>query len=177
MRNKFIFILIAILLCSHLNVKASDYSDAYEYILFGDIVNYYEDYSNIGYNDLYSEQDIIYISMLLNIECGSVESDTEKSCVAWTVLNRVDAYNQSIYEVITSPNQFDFYEVEVRDDLYNLTKDVLRRWALEKYGILINVGRTLPKEFLFFQGDGEHNYFYCGGYERYSYYLRSPYNN
>ena len=108
-----------------------------------------------------------------------MQSKTEQACVAWVVLNRVDAYNSSIYSVLRSPGQFAFYEsTTIRSDLLDLAYDVLQRWNDEKNGYE-NVGRVLPKEYLYFSGDGSHNYFrtsYSGG-SRWDYSLESPYDS
>lgn len=128
----------------------------------------------------FTENDVTDIAKLLLRECGGVPSKTEQACVAWCVLNRVDKYDSSIYEVLRSPNQFAFYEsTEVQDDLYDLAKDVLSRWNDEQNGIL-DVGRVLPKEYTYFHGDGVHNYFrnsFDGDYEIWDYSLESPYGN
>lgn len=128
----------------------------------------------------FTEDDVTDIAKLLLRECGGVPSKTEQACVAWCVLNRVDKYDSSIYEVLRSPNQFAFYEsTEVQDDLYDLAKDVLSRWNDEQNSIS-DVGRVLPKEYTYFHGDGVHNYFrnsFDGDYEIWDYSLESPYGN
>ena len=89
-------------------------------------------------------------------------STMEIAAVMWTVLNRVDAYGQSILEVITAPYQFHGYSEEhpVDDALYELAKDVIARWQMEKQGVSEEkVGRVLPSGYLYFHGDGVHNYF------------------
>lgn len=113
-------------------------------------------------------------------ECGGIPSKTEQACVAWCVLNRVDEYNSSVYAVLREPNQFAFSEsTEVRDNLYELAKDVLYRWNDEKNGIM-DSGRVLPQEYTYFHGDGVHNYFrnaFSGNYDTWDYSLESPYEN
>ena len=127
----------------------------------------------------YTDSDASDIAKLLLRECGGVQSKTEQACVAWVVLNRVDAYNSSIYSVLRSPGQFAFYEsTTIRSDLLDLAYDVIQRWNDEKNGYE-NVGRVLPKEYLYFSGDGSHNYFrtsYSGG-SRWDYSLESPYDS
>ena len=126
----------------------------------------------------YTEQDIIDIAKVLYRECGCLPSDTEKACVAWTVLNRVDEDNATIYKTVRKPNQFAFRESSpVTDALYALAKDVLDRWSAEKDGAT-DVGRVLPREYLWFYGDGRHNYFrnaFSGNYKIWDYSMPSPY--
>lgn len=128
----------------------------------------------------YTDDDAVMLAKLLHIECGSVYSDTEKACVVWTVLNRADRYGQSIYDTITSPGQFAYYSgTPVRNDLYNLAHDVLSRWNMEKNG-QSDVGRVLPLDYMWFYGDGSHNYFrnaYSSGYSTWDYSLPSPYES
>lgn len=96
-------------------------------------------------------------------EAGGVPSATERAAVAWCVLNRADAWEQSIGEVVTAPLQFQGYRPEeiwgeCPQEHIDLAEDVLERWLAEKDGAE-DVGRVLPAEYLYFIGDGEHNYF------------------
>lgn len=78
----------------------------------------------------------------------------EQSAVIWCILNRVDAKDGTIVEIVTAPNQFHGYDSSfpVTDEIKALTKDVIARWKLEKaYGG--NFGRTLPSEYLYFSTD------------------------
>lgn len=126
----------------------------------------------------YTEDDAVDIAKVLFKECGGVQSTTEQACVAWCILNRVDMSNDSIYNIIRAPNQFAFDEcTEIREDLYLLSGDVLKRWNDEKNGIK-NTGRVLPKEYIYFHGDGVHNYFrdaFNGNYNIWDYSMPSPY--
>ena len=128
----------------------------------------------------YDESDIVMLAKLMYQECGGVPSDTEKACVVWTVLNRVDEYGGTIYEVVTAKNQFAYYNDRPVDDaLYQLAKDVLTRWNNEKNGE-VNVGRVLPPDYLWFSGDGEHNHFrnaYKGQFSIWDYSLETPYES
>lgn len=128
----------------------------------------------------YNESDIVMLAKLMYQECGGVPSDTEKACVVWTVLNRVDEYGGTIYEVVTAKNQFAYYNDRPVDDaLYQLAKDVLTRWNNEKNGE-VNVGRVLPPDYLWFSGDGEHNHFrnaYKGQFSIWDYSLETPYES
>lgn len=128
----------------------------------------------------YTKDDIVMLAKLLYQECGGVPSDTEKACVAWTVLNRVDEYGESISDVVTAPNQFAYYaDRPIEDALYQLAEDVLTRWNDEKNGE-DHVGRVLPHDYLWFSGDGAHNHFrnaYKGQFSIWDYSLETPYES
>jgi hypothetical protein len=111
-------------------------------------------------------------------------STTEQAAVIWCILNRVDTedryYPDDIISVITQKNQFHGYSSKhpVTDDIYNLTIDVLTRWMREKNGE-VNVGRVLPKEYLWFSAKNNVNYFrdaYSGG-NTWDWRFESPYGN
>lgn len=97
-------------------------------------------------------------------ECRG-ESTMEQAAVAWTVLNRVDdpRFPDTITEVIIQPGQFTGYRRSnpVDDELLDLAMDVIIRWQMEKSGEA-EVGRVLPKEYVYFIGRNGRNYF---GYE------------
>lgn len=95
----------------------------------------------------------------------------EQAAVVWCALNRVDNedsyYPDSIIEVVHQENQFTGYQADnpVLPEFVALAEDVLARWLIEDKCVG-DVGRVLPKEYLFFDGDGKHNYFrteYIGG--------------
>lgn len=84
-----------------------------------------------------------------------------QAAVAWVAINRVDAggFGDNLYQVLTSPYQFAYDpDAPVTDELYELAWDVLHRWRAEKDGET-DVGRTIPPEYLYFDGDGRENYF------------------
>lgn len=90
-------------------------------------------------------------------------SRREMSMVCWCVLNRVDSgrFGNSISSVLWAKSQFAHSNKRYSDngtDLVWLAQDVLTRWYKEKNGET-NVGRTLPKGYYFYYGDGHHNYF------------------
>ena len=104
-------------------------------------------------------------------------SKLEQSAVVWCILNRVDAGYGTILEVITAPNQFAYnINLPLQEDIVALTTDVLTRWQMEKY-LIGDTGRTLPKQYLWFHGDGNHNYFrdaFSGG-NRWNWACKNPY--
>lgn len=98
-------------------------------------------------------------------------STMEQAAVIWCILNRVDSegygFGHGIEYVVTFPYQFHGYNPNnpVTDEIYELTVDVLTRWEMEKNG-QSDVGRVLPKEYLYFSGNGIENTFrteYTGG--------------
>ena len=95
-------------------------------------------------------------------EAGGVQSEAERAAVAWCILNRVDAWGQTIEQVVTTPMQFQGYRDEswgeCPEEYIWLAHDVLSRWVAEKKGDQ-NSGRVLPPEYLYFMGDGERNHF------------------
>lgn len=112
-------------------------------------------------------------------EARGVKSDTQKACVAWTILNRVDAGYGTIQEVVSAEKQFAYFEVDhIPDDIYTIAADVVVRWSAEKSGEN-DVGRVLPKGYLWFHGDGKRNYFRNAfrGNTYWDYSLESPYKN
>ena len=106
------------------------------------------------------------IARTLYGECRSCAA-IEQAAVAWCILNRADAYQLSVEQVVTAPGQFQGYAAgnPVPEDLYAMAADVLARRAREARGET-DVGRVLPADYLWFYGDGRHNYFrnrYAGG--------------
>lgn len=128
----------------------------------------------------YTEKDAEDIAKVLYNECRGVPSMTERACVAWTILNRVDKTGGTIYGELSAPHQFAYNSrTPVDDGLLELACDVLSRWNAEKNGEE-HVGRVLPKEFLWFSGFGGHNHFrnkYDGDFRYWDYSMESPYEN
>lgn len=113
-----------------------------------------------------SDTDAEVIAQILYHECRSLPK-LEQSAVVWVILNRVDSelayFPDTVHDVCTqkigSMPMFAYREdAPVEEDLYLLAVDVLSRWQREKAGEA-DVGRTLPSDYLYFWGDGRHNYF------------------
>lgn len=128
----------------------------------------------------YTDQDAIDIAKVLYRECGAVPSTTERACVAWTILNGVDMEGSSIHDIIRAPNRYAWDEyAPVDDELLALAYDVLDRWSREKNGET-SVGRVLPPGYIYFEGDGVHNYFrnqFTGDYTIWDYSWGTPYDD
>lgn len=104
-------------------------------------------------------------------------STTEQAAVVWCVLNRVDAGYGDLMTVATS-GLFVGYRPEnpVEPAVLDLCADVMQRWSDEKT-LGESAGRVLPVDYLWFHGDGMHNYFrnaYRGG-DTWDWSLPSPY--
>jgi hypothetical protein len=107
--------------------------------------------------------DVTMLAKLTWGEARGIKSITKQAAVMWCALNRVDAkghgMGRSVEYVVTFPDQFAGYDPDyptVDDfgrDLKVLAADVLTRWVTG------SEGRVLPAEYLWFDGDGEYNYF------------------
>lgn len=95
-------------------------------------------------------------------------SPAERSMVIWCILNRYDSGEpwfsdgyDDIAHIITKANQFQGYTPDTLISEYNrrLVDDVIDRYIAEKLGVA-DVGRTLPNDICYFQGDGQHNTFF-----------------
>lgn len=109
----------------------------------------------------WTEDDLALLAQTVYAEADICRTTAEKAAVVWCVLNRLDTgrHGDSIREVVTAPHQFAWSEDRpVVQEYIELAEDVLERWAAEKAG-QENVGRVLPAEYLFFEGDGWENHF------------------
>ena len=96
-------------------------------------------------------------------EARGIESQMEQAAVVWCMLNRVDAWGDSLGKVVTAPNQFAYSagNPTVDDfgrDLEELVRDVVSRWEREKAGEC-GVGRVLPHNYLWFGAWDGRNWF------------------
>ena len=127
----------------------------------------------------YTQEDAELIARTLWGEARSCDQ-THQAAVAWCILNRVDspAFPNTIREVVTRKYQFAGYHAgnPVEPELLALAYDVLARWSIEPECVA-DIGRVLPKEYLYFGGNGSVNQFrtrYMGG-EIWDWALQSPY--
>lgn len=112
----------------------------------------------------YTEKEVEMLAKTVYGEAYVTNSQTEMSAVVWCILNRVDTNGygcgHDIEYVITFPGQFSGYNEShpVKPEIDALVRDVLDRWCDEKNGG-DDVGRTLPKDYLYFVGDGRRNHY------------------
>ena len=110
---------------------------------------------------IYTDGDIEVLAKMLYGEARGCEPINQAAAV-WCVLNRVDSpeFSDTIYEVVTAPNQFHGYDPDnpVWPELEDMTVDVLERWTAEKLGCK-DTGRVLPAEYVYFYGAGIENRF------------------
>lgn len=153
--------------------------------------------------NLYSEADVEMLARLIYTEARGVKSKTEQAAVVWVVLNRLDNPNRpqkTIADVVTAPYQFDYRPwAPVLPEFEELAEDVLERWEREKNGVedvgratagspaspggasrsAEDVGRVLPVEYQYFEGDGGRNWFSAEwkSQEYWDWGLASPYED
>lgn len=92
----------------------------------------------------------------------------QRTAPIWCACNRADAWGLTLEEVMHSDAFHGLLtDREVPEEWYDLARETLARWELEKMGY-IDVGRTLPSEYLYFGGNGTVNVYrteYIGGEE------------
>lgn len=99
-------------------------------------------------------------------EAGGIQDYAQRAAVVWCACNRADAWDMDIGDVL-AVDQFHGLAIkgEVPAEHVELARDVLARWTLEAEGWQ-DVGRALPEQYLYFEGDGVRNHFsteYGGG--------------
>lgn len=87
-------------------------------------------------------------------------SREEQMLVVWCICNRADAGNKSIEEVVTAPRQFHGYHDDnpVEPAIASVVEEVLEAWARGEEALVLPPYAT-TSEYLFFRGDGRHNWF------------------
>ncbi|MCM1296806.1 MAG: cell wall hydrolase [Muribaculaceae bacterium] len=109
----------------------------------------------------YGDTEAETMAKMLWGECRGC-SRLQQAAAAWCALNRVDdpRWPNDVISVITQPCQFYGYDQgnPVTQELLDVANDVLARWELEKAG-QYDSGRVLPKDYVFFTGDGVLNHF------------------
>lgn len=128
-----------------------------------------------------TQEEIETLAKIVYREARGVKEDSHKAAVVWCILNRVDDgyWGDNIVDVATYPNAFAWVpDTPVDEELVDLVVDVVTRWNQEKQG-LSDVGRTLPKEYLYFTGDGSYNRFTkeWGSTDYWDWSLPNPYNS
>lgn len=128
-----------------------------------------------------TQEEIETLAKIVYREARGIKEDSHKAAVVWCILNRVDDgyWGDNIVDVATYPNAFAWVpDTPVDEELVDLVVDVVTRWNHEKEG-LSDVGRTLPKEYLYFTGDGSYNRFTkeWGSTDYWDWSLPDPYNS
>ena len=89
-------------------------------------------------------------------------SRKEQAACVWVVLNRVEdpRWPGGILGVLTQKGQFAGYDPAnpVEPEIRALVDDVIARWGMEAQCIG-SVGRVIPDDYFYWQGDGKHNIF------------------
>lgn len=99
-------------------------------------------------------------------EAGGIQDEAQRAAVVWCACNRADVWDMEIGDVL---NVDAFHGLAIKGEVppqhVELARDVLARWTLEAEGWQ-DVGRVLPSQYLYFEGDGRVNYYsteYGGG--------------
>lgn len=127
------------------------------------------DFEMFRFDYVPAQEDIDAIARTIWGEARGVADPAEQEAVGWCVLNRLDAgYADTVLGVVSAPGQFAGYDPAhpVTDEFAEMAREILVAHWRESQGER-DVGRVLPKEFLYFasRGDGR-NYFrteYRGG--------------
>ena len=138
-------------------------------------------------NLYYTDDEILYTTLIVQAEDLVAHSQTIWSAHAWVILGRVGAPGfgaDSIIEVLSKPGQFSTWctkclVAEPNPEVEEIVRDVFARKILENLGFSEReVGRTVPATHLFFDNrDGDlYNEFYrfCW-WDRYDPFM-APYN-
>ena len=128
-----------------------------------------------------TQEEIETLAKIVYREARGIPQKSHQAAVIWCILNRVDDgyWGDNIVDVATYPNAFAWVpDTPVDEELVDLVVDVITRWNHEKEG-LSDVGRTLPKEYLYFTGDGSYNHFTkeWGSTDYWDWSLPDPYNS
>lgn len=111
--------------------------------------------------NLFTEGEMEMMAKVLYAEARGVGSKMEQAAVVWVILNRLDtgAWGHTIEDVVTYPNAVAYYEsTPVNSTMMNIVIGVTTTYSQEKQGLQVE-GRVLPKDYLYFTGDGERNHF------------------
>lgn len=110
---------------------------------------------------IFTDDEVDALARMLYGEALNCSIEGQAGAV-WCVLNRMDdpRFPDTVLDVLTQPNQFFGYRKSnpVLPELVGVVEDVLMRYNVEQSGIE-NAGRVLPKEYVYFSGDGQQNYF------------------
>ena len=105
------------------------------------------------------ETDVIVLSRMAYGEALGL-ADYEIAACMWCVMNRIDAgYGDTVQDVVSAPGQFAGYSEHnpVDDHIAAIARNVLTWHHAEQQGE--TVPREIGREYLYFSGNGVHNYF------------------
>lgn len=87
-------------------------------------------------------------------------SREEQMLVVWCICNRADAGDKRVEEIVTAPYQFHGYHEDnpVDPDIVAVVEEVFEAWAHGEEALVYPPYAT-TSEYLFFYGDGRHNWF------------------
>ena len=115
-----------------------------------------------------SESEVVakYSSYEVTLLCQTVYGEArgcsreEQMLVVWCVCNRADSSGASIEQVVTAPRQFHGYSPEhpVTDEIRSVVLEVLDAWSRGQEALVYEPYAT-TSEYLYFSGDGVHNWF------------------
>ena len=110
---------------------------------------------------LYSQEEVALVAKTIYGEARGC-SDAEKRLVAWCICNRVDdgTWGDTIEDIVTYPNAFHGYDDSWPEDseCVKVAQDVLAEWRTGREADVLEPYAT-TSEYLYFGGDGEHNWF------------------
>lgn len=100
------------------------------------------------------DKEIEMLAQVVYKEARGIVGTHHKAAVIWCVLNRLDSgiYGNSLYDIIVQPNAFAWSpNTRIEEEFVELATDVMTRWLFEHEGY-VEVGRVLPKEYIYFHG-------------------------
>lgn len=107
----------------------------------------------------YTSDEVTLVSQTVYGEARGCSRE-EQMLVAWCICNRADSSGASIEQVVKAPRQFHGYNPEhpVTDEIRNAVLEVLDAWSNGQEALVYEPYAT-TSEYLYFSGDGVHNWF------------------
>lgn len=180
-KKLYVVLILHVVLCIILTMIIFTFDSCAEQEVLAEGAYVMEEYEREGDSEQVVPMQLSDIELLAKTVYGEARgcSTLEQSAVIWCILNRVDAGQGTIEDVITAPYQFTGYSPDnpLTEEFMLLAEDVLARWTIEKHCIG-EVGRTLPREYKWFIGDGKENIFrdqYDGDYNIWDWNCYNPY--
>ena len=119
------------------------------------------DYQNLLINEppKYNAYEVALVAQTVWGE-GRACSKEEWMLIVWCICNRADAYDMSIEEVVLAKNQFHGYNPSnpIDKEIVATVVEVLDAWESGEEA-LIHEPYATTSDYLFFYGDGKHNWF------------------